>query len=333
MASSLRLPAGSIFPNARPISLIAQSFASGSQQQQCRAFSAAAQRWAYRSQNFKPASPAQPSMKSRAKDVMKHQLPNDIGLLPGTFVRPMWRDMPSIFQEPRDRLRMEWTWLKSVFQGYASVLVYCKKDLNNVPFIAEQMQKPHIGSIALPFFKIFHSVSRRSIAKTLYTQMYTNLAEGNTTELRRICCEKLAQKLTSQVQTRPTNEKVTWDLVGNKFSSARVMADRAVKIPDMPNSGIRQIVVRLSSRQSMTKTTIGRNASNEVVPAAKVQDCVEYVVIQQLIWHGKYADWQIWGTTRETDMHTLNTDPAFAPGLSALERLEAMKNMGPGGRL
>lgn len=119
MASSLRLPAGSIFPSARPTSLIAQTFASGLQQQQCRSFSAAAQRWAYRTQNFKPASVSQPSMKSRAKDVMMHQLPNDIGLLPGTFVRPMWRDMPSIFQEPRDRLRMEWTWLKSVFQGYA----------------------------------------------------------------------------------------------------------------------------------------------------------------------------------------------------------------------
>lgn len=122
MASSLRLPAGSIVPKARPASLIAQSFASGSQQQQCRAFSAAAQRWAYRTQNFKPASPAQPSMKSRAKDVMKHQLPNDIGLLPGTFVKPMWRDLPSIFQEPRDRLRMEWTWLKSVFQNYARLV-------------------------------------------------------------------------------------------------------------------------------------------------------------------------------------------------------------------
>jgi uncharacterized pyridoxal phosphate-containing UPF0001 family protein len=56
-------------------------------------------------------------------------------------------------------------------------LIYCKKDLNNIPFIANQLQKPHIGSIALPFFKIFHSVDRKSIAKSLYTQMYTNLAE------------------------------------------------------------------------------------------------------------------------------------------------------------
>ena len=156
---------------------------------------------------------------------------------------------------------------------------------------------------------------------------------GNVSELRRICCDKLAQKLIGQVQSRPSNEKVTWTLVGNKFRGARVMTDRAVKIPDMANSGIRQMVVRLASRQSMTKTTVGRSASKDVVPAAaKEQDCVEYVVIQQLIWHGKHSDWQIWGTTKATDMKTLNTDPAFAPGLSALDRLEAMKNLGPGGR-
>lgn len=119
MASSLRLPAGSIFPSTRPSSLIAQAFAPGSQLQQCRSFSAASQRWAYRTQNFKPSSVSQPSMKSRSKDVMMHQLPNDIGLLPGTFVRPMWRDLPSIFQAPRDRLQMEWTAMKSAFQGFA----------------------------------------------------------------------------------------------------------------------------------------------------------------------------------------------------------------------
>lgn len=149
---------------------------------------------------------------------------------------------------------------------------------------------------------------------------------GNIPEIKRICCEKLAQKLTNQIQNRRANERIVWKLVGRKFSGVRVMADRAVKIPDMSNSGIRQMVVRLGSRQSMTTLVGGR----EVAPAKEL-DCVEYVVIQQLIWHGKHADWQIWGTTQATDMKTLNTDPAFAPGLTALERLEAIKNMGPGG--
>lgn len=139
--------------------------------------------------------------------------------------------------------------------------------------------------------------------------------------------------MTAQIQNRPSTEKVSWKLVGDKFRGARVMADRAIKIPDMPNSGIRQVVVRLSSRQAVTKTTAGQSAaSQEVTPAAKEQDCLEYVVIQQLVWHGKEAEWQIWGTTNAIDMKTLNTDPAFAPGLSTLDRLEAMRSMGPSNR-
>lgn len=119
MASSLRLQADALVFSSRHTSNITHFIAVNSRQQQSRTFSAAAQRWAYRTTNFRPSSVSQPSLKSRAKDVMRHQLPNDIGLLPGTFVRPLWRDMPSIFKDPRDRLRMEWTWMKSVFQGYA----------------------------------------------------------------------------------------------------------------------------------------------------------------------------------------------------------------------
>jgi protein MBA1 len=57
-------------------------------------------------------------MKVRSKDLLAGQLPNDIGLLPGTFVRPLWRDMPSVFDKPRDRLQMEWTWIKAWFQNF-----------------------------------------------------------------------------------------------------------------------------------------------------------------------------------------------------------------------
>ena len=45
-------------------------------------------------------------------------LPQDIGLLPGTFIKPLWRDMPSIFQQPKERLHYEWLWLKSWFQNF-----------------------------------------------------------------------------------------------------------------------------------------------------------------------------------------------------------------------
>lgn len=118
MASSLRLPAGSFTLTARSGSVVFKSYATVSQQ--CRSFSQSSQRWAYRSQNFSPPSIKSPSIKAQSMEALQGQgqLPNDIGLLPGTFVRPLWRNMPSIFENPRDRWMMEWTSVKSFFQNY-----------------------------------------------------------------------------------------------------------------------------------------------------------------------------------------------------------------------
>jgi protein MBA1 len=39
-------------------------------------------------------------------------IPDDFGILPGTFIRPVWKNMPSIFRDPKQRLQMEWLSLK-----------------------------------------------------------------------------------------------------------------------------------------------------------------------------------------------------------------------------
>lgn len=88
----------------------------------------------------------------------------------------------------------------------------------------------------------------------------------------------------------------------------------------------------MTSRQSMNKTNTApvrgnKSPSKEVkeVPA-KEQDVTEYVVIQQLIWNGKDAGWRVWGTTTPTTMHQVWNDPSFAPGMTAVERIDALRN-------
>jgi len=118
MASLLRLPAGSLTFSTRLTTTIPQPYTPISYQ--IRAFSQVPQRWAaFRSQNFNAPGLTQPSMKTRAKEAMRaQQMPNDIGLLPGTFIRPLWRDTPSIFQAPKDVWMVQWTWVKSLFQNW-----------------------------------------------------------------------------------------------------------------------------------------------------------------------------------------------------------------------
>lgn len=57
-------------------------------------------------------------MKTRTRNMMNIQLPNDIGVMPGTFIRPPWKDLPSVFENPKDRWLMEWTWLKTRVQNF-----------------------------------------------------------------------------------------------------------------------------------------------------------------------------------------------------------------------
>lgn len=52
---------------------------------------------------------------------------------------------------------------------------------------------------------------------------------------------------------------------------------------------------------------------------------MEYVVIQHLRWNDQDKGWRIWGTTKPTTLHTAKTDPYFMSGLSALERMEMIK--------
>ncbi|KAK2795648.1 hypothetical protein FQN50_009685, partial [Emmonsiellopsis sp. PD_5] len=51
-------------------------------------------------------------------------IPDDMGILPGTFIRPLWKNRPSIFKEPGRRLHMEWVNIKMKFQNFAG-LVFC----------------------------------------------------------------------------------------------------------------------------------------------------------------------------------------------------------------
>lgn len=66
---------------------------------------------------IKPKMPAEMSTRSRLKNIPPEQMPTDFGVLPGTFIKPDAKDMPSLFKNPRDRLRMEWIWIRHWVQN------------------------------------------------------------------------------------------------------------------------------------------------------------------------------------------------------------------------
>lgn len=62
-----------------------------------------------------PKMPPERSFRARLRDMDPESIPTDFGVLPGTFIKPEGKDMPSLFKQPRDRLSMEWVWIKTWF--------------------------------------------------------------------------------------------------------------------------------------------------------------------------------------------------------------------------
>ncbi|TQB69186.1 hypothetical protein MPDQ_002194 [Monascus purpureus] len=272
-------------------------------------------------QRLSVAQPAQPTMKTRSKDISRSDLPQDLGLLPGTFIRPLWRDMPSIFQQPRERLAIEWLSVKVAFQNFLGLIYYCKTGERGLPLNLKE---------------------RRLIGRELHQRMYNAFARGDIFSLRKICCTGLANSLSSQIERRARNERVTWDLQkyirgpATFFTGIRVVSDRATQIPELEDSGVRQVILRITSRQSTSKYTVpskreAENSTPTLKSAPVIKDCTEYIVIQKLRWAGEEGEWRIWGHATPSTVEDLES-PMFSTKLSLYERLMALKDEVEGGR-
>lgn len=159
------------------------------------------------------------------------------------------------------------------------------------------------------------------------------LISGNERLLRSKCAPGLAQNLIRSIRKRSPNELTSWTLEkynrtpSTFFQGVRVLSDRATQIPDFPDSGIRQVILRICSQQRTQKMSTNPNpALSRVGTFPKIQDCTEYVVIQKVRLSGIQKDWEIWGYTKPTTLEDLES-PFFATGMSFKERVQAMQDM------
>ncbi|KAJ5118621.1 hypothetical protein N7448_010326 [Penicillium atrosanguineum] len=309
MASSLRLPVGSFASSTRPTTMISQY----GPVSQIRSFSQVPQRLAgIRSQNFNAKGQAQPSLKSRHRDAMQSaQMPPEAPWLPGTFVRPLWRNTPSVFTHPKEAWRVQFTWAKSKFMDFGSLVIY-------------RWQLKLTDTLLWG--------KRRQIVRQLHEDMYTAFASGDKNALKALCVPSFAEKLIAQIDSRPAGQKITWTLNSwlrrpdTLFRGIRILSDRATQFPDVPSAGARQIVFCITSRQTMSKSRrVGfGKATKFVEEPKKVQDCREYITIQQITFRGKPGGWRIWGHAKPTTFEDIETDPYFRPTTSLKERLNGI---------
>ncbi|KAK6496329.1 hypothetical protein TWF481_002353 [Arthrobotrys musiformis] len=214
-------------------------------------------------------------------------------LLPSTFVTPPFSSRPSIFTEPKDRIKFEWVRMKIKAQDLVSYvpppLPTNKTNITKSRYLARLWHgDPLIRKDLIPS------------AEALHRNMYTAYARGDIDSLSRICGRDLYHTFRNRIVSRPSNVQFSWKFSGYN-SKSRIMSHKVGMLgqgKDDENS-IRQAVVRIDSTQSLIKGVDGKVVKGTGEPTKTV----EYIVLTKRRRAGvPEGPWVVWGTVTESGM-------------------------------
>jgi protein MBA1 len=182
-----------------------------------------------------------------------------------------------------------------------------------------------------------HFVDARKDAITHYAMMLIFCSSGKRSGLKNKCLSPLFKQFETRIVARGPL-KMSWRLV--KWKSARILSDRVSPLgEDHPDTAYRQVIVRLESLQTLTKTTktsshttsrrpvwVPEEAKAKLDQAAREEEArdveafvdngkqtkvVEYLVLQRRLIGGKEEDWKVWGFADVTTPESIEEDAAY----------------------
>ncbi|KAF2176170.1 hypothetical protein K469DRAFT_35077 [Zopfia rhizophila CBS 207.26] len=243
-------------------------------------------------------------------------LPNDIGLFPGTFIRLPWRKLPSLFSTPKERLWYEWKYVKTKGSDLYQRLYY------KFWFRTGKPRPKLANSTLIPLAKEYHEA------------MYKAFAKRDEKSLSNLCLDRLHTHFRTLLAGRPKNKHLSWQLL-SYLSKPRIVSNRMAPLPieGFKETGLRQVVVRLHTRQLLTTRTEPRISKKQYKELAwtpdgvqpeevkdeveeKEENVVEYVVLQRRMVRGQEEDWLVWGFADETTTEKIREDEEFERLLS-----------------
>ncbi|KAI4790157.1 hypothetical protein E4T44_13154 [Aureobasidium sp. EXF-8845] len=248
-----------------------------------------------KSKSFSPhqtgmKQPSQKSFEVMKKEQMKNidQMPNDVGLIPGTFIMPTGSRLPSDLGK-RVKLERYRLWLR----------------------VKEIFGRHYMGYFHVSPRADFQTTAVPSIAKSLYTEMYTAFSAGNLSPIAHKLCENIHTSLEQRIATRGPNTGIIWTL--HQWTSApKVVSHKYMPMSLEDNKDktkqttIQQVCVRMQSLQSLKKVKRVKQGKETIEvleegSSAEPKEVVEYLVVQRLCKRGKMGPWMVWGTTTESN--------------------------------
>lgn len=249
---------------------------------------------------------------SRERMAATGEILDYLGVLPGTFVPPTGRNLPSLSSDWRGRRTILYYQLLSWYHVLQS------------RFIAFWLVKPRLK---------LEKAQTPAIAQELYKDMYTALAGGEVElgKIERRLHPGLKSSLRARIAQRAPNTFMQWKL--HRYMAPRECVYFKFGLLDMSGprterTGMIQAVVRIKSQQSlltfqrrrikdpanprgppvMTEVPVDRDGKvivdfdQEVEERQSLKTVEEYFVIERTLFKGVLGPWRAWGTTHETTL-------------------------------
>ncbi|RMZ90348.1 hypothetical protein DV736_g2438, partial [Chaetothyriales sp. CBS 134916] len=251
------------------------------------------------------------SSKSQMKDIKAHQVPTDLGKLPQAhLLPPLAHTLTLIGKEPVKFFKLLYHRARLSVMGPPSVWAAVRTDRKKDYLTGKYAKK-----------QALQLKERPRIGCDLHKRLNSAISNGDLTTVHEIACRGLAEKIKARQQYRTQSKlpQQTWGLVKYRgitpprwlpfwianlipFKAATVMLDFAAPLPWGQNSYLRQVTVRIRSRQVFDK-----GDGN----GTQAKDLTEYVVIQSMSLDGEQRPWMFWGTVDPLQLQ--DVDKALNP--------------------
>ncbi|KAF2796072.1 hypothetical protein K505DRAFT_416017 [Melanomma pulvis-pyrius CBS 109.77] len=284
----------------------------------------------------RPQVSASPQAMQREAFNEDANLPDDLGLISGTFIRVPWSTIPPV-KSPQEWVQYEWQFIKAKFKSYISLWQY-KRIADRKPYLKVNWWYSSKGDVIKK-------------AKARYERIYSAFAKKDEATISDICLSGVALKFRKRLERRPADVKMEWKIVRHARAwGTRIVSDRATEanFPGCPQTAIRQVVVRIKTRQRFQAkrapaaspqeqprkakralkwtpdgrepTEVDGDAKRDLgITPAKEEDVVEYLVLQKMVKRGVEGDWKVWGFASETTLESLKEDEEYERNLIAYQ--------------
>lgn len=127
----------------------------------------------------------------------------------------------------------------------------------------------------------------------------------------RYLMDPIQSSFTSRIARRK-GIKLDWKLLSTP--KVKIMSHRAAVLgDDAPDSAYRQLVMRITSKQSVSiKSTDAAKKEAAFYGSGRPEKVVEYLVLQRRVINGREdKDWKIWGFTKESTPQKMREDESY----------------------